>query len=85
MTSSVKGRKFTSPRKVQNTFASLAYEVLKHEGKPIHYKSIAEKVLIKKTSKGKTPIETLRVEINRDKRFVKVSRGIYGLKEWHGK
>ena len=74
-----------SPRRGKNTFANLAHKVLKDRGHPMHYKDIAEGVLKKKTSRGKTPIETLRVEINRDKRFVKVSRGIYGLKEWNRK
>lgn len=65
-----------------NTYASLAYKVLKEWGKPLHYKNITKEILKVKDTKGKTPQQTLRVIITKDKKFVKVKRGIYGLKEW---
>lgn len=69
-------------QKRPDTYANLAYDVLREKGKPMHHVDITKEVLKTKETKGKTPHQTLRVIIAKDERFEKVDRGIYGLKEW---
>ena len=71
-----------------------AYKILKDFGKPMHVKEITkialEKGMIQTT--GKTPATTMNADIylenkrkeklGREKRFVKVSSGVWGLTEW---
>lgn len=64
------------------SFKQLAYEVLRAEGKPMHYVDLTSEVLKLRKTDGKTPAATLRMELAEDHRFVKVKRGIYGLSEW---
>lgn len=58
------------------------YLVLKHEGKPMHFVQIAEKINdISFDNKNANPA-TVHNELILDERYVLVGRGIYGLKEW---
>lgn len=58
------------------------YLILKHEGKPIHFVSITEKIntVLFDHKIAKSP--SVHNELILDKRFVLVGRGIYALKEW---
>jgi hypothetical protein len=59
-----------------------AYLVLKHHGKPEHYIKITE-LINKNYSDGREAHkETVHNELIKDRRFVLVGRGIYGLAEW---
>lgn len=72
-------------------FKEAAYHVLRREKKPLSTKEIT-KISIKEgliTSKGKTPIATMGAVIYTDIKqkgekslFVKVKRGLFGLREW---
>lgn len=56
------------------------YLILKKEKKPIHFVDIAK--LIGERSKGKSALSaTVHNELIKDKRFVLVGRGVYGLAE----
>ena len=56
------------------------YVILKKEKKPIHFVNIAK--LIGDRNKGKNALDaTVHNELIKDKRFVLVGRGIYGLSE----
>lgn len=62
-----------------------AYLVLKKEGKPLHFRTIAELVntLEGYTFKKKEIFpQTVHNELIKDDRFVLVGRGIYALREW---
>lgn len=57
------------------------YLILKKSNKPLHFSSIAEE--IRKSRLGKnTNTQTIHNELIKDKRFVLVGRGTYGLREW---
>ncbi|NLZ74466.1 hypothetical protein GX917_00965 [Candidatus Falkowbacteria bacterium] len=58
------------------------YLVLKHETKPLHFKEIASKINEMKFDKKKANPATVHNELILDDRYVLVSRGTYGLKEW---
>jgi len=64
------------------TFAELAYTVLKEKAKPMNYKDITKEVLRFKSVTGKTPAQSLRATIAKDRRFKKVGKGTYALAEW---
>lgn len=56
------------------------YLVLKKAKKPMHFTEIAE--AIRKTREGKkTNTQTIHNELIKDKRFILVGRGVYGLRE----
>ena len=58
-----------------------SYLVLKKEGKPKHFREITQ--LINLTfSDRKANTQTVHNELIKDKRFVLVGRGLYGLAEW---
>ncbi len=60
-----------------------AFLVLKRNGKPEHFREIAQ--LINASGFGdnrKANIQTVHNELIKDKRFVLVGRGLYGLAEW---
>jgi len=67
--------------KKSESFANLAYKILKENEKPMNYKDITKEILKIKKTKGKTPDETIRVKLAKDSRFIRFNRGIYGLKE----
>lgn len=58
------------------------YLILKHEGKPLHFTDIAKKINETKFDKKIANAATVHNELILDSRYVLVSRGTYGLKEW---
>ncbi|KKT88268.1 MAG: hypothetical protein UW95_C0013G0018 [Parcubacteria group bacterium GW2011_GWC1_45_14] len=59
-----------------------AYLILKEDGKPMHFKDIAEEIDKSGLNKKKTHPQTVHNELIKDKKFVLVGRGIYALAEW---
>lgn len=57
-----------------------AYLVIRKFGKPMHFKEVARDIA--KYFNKKAHIATTHNELIKDKRFVLVGRGVYGLKEW---
>lgn len=69
----------------QETTADLAYNYLSalSQKQPKHYSDIANAILASgKSLPGKDKAANLLTHITRDKRFIRVSRGTYGLVEW---
>ncbi len=58
------------------------YLVLKHEGKPLHFTEIANKINEMKFDKKTANAATVHNELILDDRYALVSRGTYGLKKW---
>lgn len=58
------------------------YLVLKHEKSPLHFTEIAKKINDIKFDKKNANAATVHNELILDDRYVLVSRGTYGLKEW---
>ena len=48
----------------------------------MHYSEITEEILKIRQTKGKTPSQSVRVELAKDARIVRTDKGIYSLKEW---
>jgi hypothetical protein len=63
------------------TSRDFAYLVIKKEGKPLHFTSIAERINGIRKNK-KTNFQTVHNELIKDERFVLVGRGTYGLAEF---
>jgi len=59
-----------------------AYLVLKKEGRPLHFRDIAELIGKLPNSSGKVLPESVHNELIRNENFVLIGRGIYALKEW---
>ncbi len=59
-----------------------AFIVLKREGKPLHFAKITEKINEIKFDDRVAQSQTVHNELIRDKRFVLVGRGLYGLTDW---
>jgi hypothetical protein len=59
------------------------YLVLKHEGEPMHFTKIAERINEMKFDKKKANAATVHNELILDDRYILVSRGTYALKEWN--
>lgn len=60
------------------------YLILKHGGQPLHFTEIANKINEMKFDKKIANAATVHNELILDDRYVLVSRGTYGLKEWQG-
>jgi len=58
------------------------YLILKHEAKPLHFTEIAKKINEMKFDKKTANAATVHNELILDDRYVLISRGTYGLKEW---
>ncbi len=58
------------------------YLILKHEAKPLHFTEIAKRINDMKFDKKTANAATVHNELILDDRYVLVSRGTYGLKEW---
>ncbi|MFZ4631600.1 MAG: sigma factor-like helix-turn-helix DNA-binding protein [Patescibacteria group bacterium] len=58
------------------------YLILKHEAKPLHFTEIASKINDVKFDKKQANAATVHNELILDSRYVLISRGTYGLKEW---
>ena len=69
------------------TFLEAALEVLRHEGRPLHYKELTERALGKKllTFVGRTPEVTMQTQLTAAVKkapgnpFVRVKPGLFGL------
>src|SRR6185503_8977151 len=69
------------------TFLEAALEILRHEGKPLHYKELTEHALGKKllTFVGRTPEVTMQTQLTAAVKkapgnpFVRVKPGVFGL------
>lgn len=72
--------KITSPHIKARGVKDYAYLVVRKNGKPMHFKDVANEIT--KVFKKKTNVATCHNELIKDKRFVLVGRGMYGLKEW---
>ena len=72
--------KVTSPHIKARGVKDYAYLVVRKNEKPMHFKDVAEEIT--KVFKKKTNVATCHNELIKDKRFVLVGRGMYGLKEW---
>ena len=68
----------TSPRGV----ADKAYAVLRHFGQPAHFRQITKLINEASFDSKSANAQTVHNELIKDKRFVLVGRGLYGLKEW---
>ncbi|MFA5184120.1 MAG: sigma factor-like helix-turn-helix DNA-binding protein [Patescibacteria group bacterium] len=58
------------------------YLILKHAGEPLHFTAIAKQINDMKFDKKIANAATVHNELILDNRYVLVSRGTYGLKEW---
>ncbi len=58
------------------------YLILKHNGKPLHFTEIADKINEIAFDKKKANAATVHNELILDDRYCLTSRGTYGLKEW---
>jgi hypothetical protein len=76
------------------TFIEAAAEVLRQEGKPLHYKEITERAIAKNllSHVGKTPEITMSHRLtsavkkdDKDVPIVKVKPGVFALREWEGR
>jgi restriction endonuclease Mrr len=76
------------------TFIEAAAEVLRHAGKPLHYKEITELAIQQNllSHVGKTPEITMSHRLtaaikkdDKDVPLVKIKPGVFGLREWEGK
>ncbi|MBP9765784.1 MAG: hypothetical protein KBD12_00930 [Candidatus Pacebacteria bacterium] len=70
----------TSPHIRARGVKDYAYLVVRKNGKPMHFRDVAGEIT--KIFKKKTNVATCHNELIKDKRFVLVGRGMYGLKEW---
>ncbi|MFH2105534.1 MAG: HTH domain-containing protein [Parcubacteria group bacterium] len=59
-----------------------AFLVLKKNGKPLHFKEITDKINEISFGGRQAISQTVHNELIKDKRFVLVGRGIYGLTDW---
>lgn len=59
-----------------------AYLVMKKEGKPLHFRQVAELINRGEFSSRPALAQTVHNELIKDKRFVLVGRGLYALREW---
>ncbi len=65
------------------TIRDKAYLVLKKQQKPLHFEDIAKSIHKLGIDKKPAHVQTVHNELIKDKRFVLVGRGMYGLQE-HG-
>ena len=72
--------KSTSPHIRAGGIKDYAYLVIRKECKPMHFKDVATKIA--EIFKRQAHVATCHNELIKDKRFVLVGRGMYGLKEW---
>jgi hypothetical protein len=57
-----------------------AYLILRQTGSPMHFRDVAHSIL--KVFNKKAHVATCHNELIKDKRFVLLGRGMYGLREW---
>jgi hypothetical protein len=68
----------------RESIAKIAYEILKEEEKPLHYKELTELLLKRLPLEGKTPYESVRTQIGYNQNFKRIAEGVYALAEWEG-
>jgi hypothetical protein len=68
----------TTPRGVGDK----AYAVLRRHGRPEHFRKVAELINKAGFDRKSANAQTVHNELIKDKRFVLVGRGLYGLTEW---
>jgi len=69
----------------QTSIADIAYEYLskQKDQSGIHYQDLAENIMSQGVPiPGKNPSANLLAHIGRDKRFIRVGAGTYGLAQW---
>jgi len=64
------------------TIRDWSYLVLKKKGEPMHFEQIADHISKIHTKKDKVFTPTVHNELIKDKRFVLVGRGVYGLTDF---
>lgn len=67
------------------TVTDLAYAILKHRGKSMHFKELINEILRVKAIPQENPgrmIAQIHTEINLDARFLHQGGGEWGLREW---
>lgn len=74
----LKGDSLVIPKKVSDKI----YVVLKHGGKPMHFREITKAINEMKFDEKRAYEPTIHNELILDKRFVLVGRGVYALIEW---
>jgi hypothetical protein len=61
----------------------IVYNTLKDIGRPLHYREILNRLQIESFHiSGTAVVQNLIVRLNRDRRFTKTDRGVWGLTEW---
>jgi len=65
------------------SFVEAVYHLLKDAGEPLHYKEIYRQLRDQLFYiGGSAALSNLVVQLSRDRRFMRVGRGVYGLAEW---
>lgn len=67
---------------VPRSVGDKAYLVLREDGKPLHFRAVAEAINRIAFDEKRALPETVHNDLIRDERFVLVGRGLYALKEW---
>lgn len=67
----------------KNSIRSIAYDLLKQKGKPMHYRDLADLIMKRRKIEGKTPYRTVGSRLSTGKMFKRIDTGIYGLSEWN--
>ncbi len=67
-----------SPRTINDKI----YLILKHEGKPMHFNELAQRINQIGFDHKKANSATIHNELILDDKYVLIGRGMYGLKEW---
>ncbi len=70
----------SSPSVKARGIKDFAYLILRKNGTPMHFREVAN--TINKTFNKNAHVATCHNELIKDKRFVLVGRGMYGLREW---
>lgn len=63
----------------------LAHAILKEGGEPLYYRELIDRVLAVQPLQGKDiehVMAGIHTELNLDRRFVHVGKGVWGLREW---
>jgi hypothetical protein len=72
--------KKSSPNIKTRGIKDFAYLVIRKAARPMHFREVSKEIFIEFKRKAHTA--TCHNELIRDKRFVLVGRGMYGLREW---
>lgn len=64
------------------TVVNAAKLVLEEHNKPLHYSTITNLIMNISQLNGKTPSQTVRVELAKSPAFIRVGHGFYALEKW---